>query len=80
MVAKVPSGVMNITDTCPCTTDRHHERPSQGNYQSGRGSTTRQQWPRLAAQLAEKGSPRGAPSRRHKAAPNCQTGPKGVNG
>ena len=24
---EVPNNVMNSTDTCPCTTDRHHERP-----------------------------------------------------
>ena len=80
MVAEVPSDVMNSTDTCPCTTDRYHERPSQGSYQSGRGNTTRQQWSRLAAQSAEKGSPRGAPSRRHKAAASRQTATKGMNG
>ena len=60
VVAKVPSDVIDSTDTCtcPCTTGRHHERPSQGSCQSGRGNATRQHWSRLAAQLVEEGSPR----------------------
>ncbi len=58
VVLEVPSGIMNSTDTCPRTTDRHHERPSQDGYQSGRGSATGRQWSRLATQPAEEGSPR----------------------
>ena len=57
MVAEVPSDVMNSTDTCLYATGRHHERPSQGSCQSGRGKATRQQWSHLAAQPAEEGSP-----------------------
>ncbi len=58
MVLEVPNNVMNSTDTCPCITDRHHERPSQDGYQPGRGSATRRQWYHLDAQLVEEGSPR----------------------
>ena len=27
MVLEMPNNIMNSTDTCPCITDRHHERP-----------------------------------------------------
>ena len=54
--------------------------PDQLNCQPGRGNVTRQQWSHLVTQPAEEGSPGGATSRRHKAAPNRQTAPKGVNG
>ena len=80
VVAEVSNNIMNRTNTCPHTTDRHHERPSQGSYQLGRGNAIGRQWSRLATQPAEKGSLERAPSHRHKAAANRQTAPKGVNG
>ena len=80
VVAEVPSDVIDSTDTCSHTTDRHRERPSQGSYQSSRGNATRQQWSRLATQPAEEGSLERAPSRRHKAATSRKTAPKCVNG
>ena len=80
VVAEVSNNIMNRTNTCPYTTDRHHERPSQGSYQPGRSKVIGRQWSRLATQPAEEGSPGRATSHRRKAAANRQTAPKGVNG
>lgn len=58
VVAEVSNNIMNRTNTCPHTTDRHHERPSQGSYQPGRGKVIGQQWSCQTAQPAEEGTPR----------------------
>lgn len=55
---EVPNNVMNSTDTCPCTTDRHHERPRPVQLPARQRNATRRQWSCQTTQPAEEGSPR----------------------